>query len=643
MQYRFLASIWLGKGEKTCPRKLKGRLKGNGGGISDGKLIMENFNSTTGKKRFLRPKILALMGLIAVLLIGAAVVAFNHSGSKIAITSDSSTFVVERKPLKISVIESGTIQSREQIILKCEVEGRTTILTLVEEGTRVKKGDLLVELDASALLDAKIDQQIRVQNAEASFVGSRENLAVVENQAKSDIDKAELALDFAKQDLKKYVEGEYQNERKKMESEITLAKEELQTAEEKLKWSKKLFEKQYISQTDLQIDELSAHRNKLDLELAENNLRLLEDFTHPRNLAKLESDVNQAEMALERTTRKAKADVVQAEAELKAKESEFERQKDKLKKNEEQITKTKIYAPADGLVIYATSAKSRGFRGMEEPLVEGREVHEQEELIYLPTTNAVKAVVKVHETSLQKVKIGLPVEVKVDALPGRTFTGRVEKIAPLPDAQMVWMNPDLKVYNTEVYLEGEGDYLKTGMSCKAEIIIEEYGDVIQIPVQAVLRIGAEPTVYVLKGGDFEPRKVKIGMDNNSRIRILEGLQVGEVVLLTPPLAPAAVGQQVTNSVAGEAGMEQKAQPSATENMKGAGTEKAEEERPKALGEPSPEQMQKMRERFEKMSPEEREAEMRKMRERFENMSDEEKEKIRKQWEGRRQKQAGEGG
>jgi HlyD family secretion protein len=591
-----------------------------------------NSGSATVKRRFLRPKILIPVVVIVFLLVGIGVVAFNHSGSKTILAADMPTFVVKRGPLRISVTESGTIQAREQIILKNEVEGRTTILTLVEEGTRVKKGDLLVELDASELIDARVDQQIRVQNAEASFIGARENLAVVENQAKSDVDKTTLALDFAKQDLRKYVEGEYLNQRKEMESEITLAKEELQTAEEKLKWSQKLAEKEYISQTELQIDELSAHKNKLDLELAENNLRLFEDFTHPRNLAKLESDVNQADMALERTDRKAKADVVQAEAELKAKESEFERQKDKLKKNEEQIAKTKIYAPADGLVIYATSAKSRGFRGSEEPLVEGREVREQEELIYLPTATAVKAVIKIHETSLQKVKVGLPVVVTVDALPGKTFTGHVEKIAPLPDAQMVWMNPDLKVYNTEVYLEGEGDYLRTGMSCKAEIIIEEYNDVIYIPVQAVLRIGSEPTVYVQKGREFEPHKIKTGLDNNRMIRVIEGLREGEVVLLTPPLAPATVEQgaekAVSETPAGEAVTEQKAKPSGVESVEEAGTGKIEQERPRPEGGPSPEQMQKMRERFEKMSPEEREAEMQKMR---------------KQWEGRRQRQAGEGG
>ena len=586
------------------------------------------------KSFFLRTKLLALAAIIVLLLIGIAVVAFssatgNHSSSKEYSAGDMPSFAVKRGPLRISVTESGTIQAREQIILKSEVEGRTTILFLVEEGTVVKKGELLVELDSSQLLDERVDQQIRVQNAEAAFIRARENLAVAENQAESDIDKAELTLDFAKQDLRKYVdlEGEYQNQRKEVESRITLAKEELQTVEEKLKWSRELYKKEYISRSELQIDELGVNKRRLDLELAENNLRLLEDFTHPRKLAELESDVKQAEMALERSKRKAKADVVQAEAELRAKESEFKRQKDKLKKNEEQIEKTKIYAPADGLVIYATRAQTRGWRSNEEPLDEGREVREREELIYLPTATAVKAEVKIHEASLQKVSVGLPVRVTVDALPGRTFTGEVAKIAPLPDATMVWLNPDLKVYNTEVYLEGEGDNLRTGMSCRAEIIIEEYDDATYVPVQAVLRVGAEPTVYVWSGKDFEPRKVEVGLDNNVMTRIILGLKPGEIVLLTPPLADAVVeqaaGKVAIEKSAAENDKARKARAIDKNDEQKADIEEAEQERSKGEMELTAEQREKMREKFEKMS-------------------DEEKEEMRKKWMGRRQRQGGAG-
>ena len=328
-------------------------------------------------------------------------------------SAEMPSFVVKRGPLTINVLESGTIKAREQVIIKNEVEGRTSIISLIPEGTRVKKGDLLVELDSSSLLDSKIDQEIRVQNAEASFINATEHLAVAKNQAKSDIDKAELTLEFAGQDLTKYIEGEYPNQLKEAQAKITLAQEELTRVQETLTWSKTLYEEKYISQTELQADELAEKKKILDLELARNNIDLLKNFTYERNIAQLQSDVSQAEMALERTRRKATADVVQAEAELKAREAEYKRQKDKLAKIEEQIEKTSIFAPADGLVIYATSAKSGGWRSNVEPLDEGQEVRERQELIYLPTASSAKVEVSIHEASLEKVGLGLPAVVTV--------------------------------------------------------------------------------------------------------------------------------------------------------------------------------------------------------------------------------------
>ncbi len=451
-------------------------------------------------------------------------------------------FVVKQGPLRISVTEAGVVQAMEKIIVKNEVEGKTAIISLVDEGVRVKKGDLLIELDSSNLLDQKVDQEIRVQNAEAAFISAREDLAVVENQAQSDIDKAQLAYDFAVQDLDKYLKGEYPNQLKESESKITLAEEEVTRAQEKLEWSRKLFQEKYISQTELQADELAEKKKVLDLELAQNDLKLLVDFTHKRRLAQLESDVKQAKMALERTTRKARADVVQAEANLKAKESEYERQQDKLKKIETQIEKTKIYSPADGLVIYATSAQvGHRYGSRTEPLDEGVVVQERQELIHLPTTSGYNAEVSIPEASLDKIRLSLPALVTVDALPGERFVGRVISIAPLPNAQSAFLNPDLKIYDTVVRLDNNGplNLLRAGMSCTVEIIVEQYEEAIYVPIQAILRVGKTPTAYVFKDKKFEPRKVDIGLDNNSMVRIVSGLEPGEMVSLAPPLVQAA--------------------------------------------------------------------------------------------------------
>lgn len=480
--------------------------------------------------------------VLALVLVSIGVAKLRLPGGDTEVTDDLATFLVRRGPLRISVTESGTIKAREQVIIKSEVEGRTSVLYVIPEGTQVKEGELLVELDASLLVDTRIDQQIKVQNAEAAYIGARENLAVVENQAKSDVDLAELTLKFAKQDLAKYMEGDYPNLLDEAEAQITIAKEELKRAEEKLNWSQKLFDEKYISRTELQADQLAFKKAELNLDLANNNRELLEKFTYQRNIDQLNSDVSQAEMALERTRRKASADIAQAQADLKAKESEYNRQQDKLNKIEEQIAKAKIYAPAEGQVIYASSAKRQWWRSSAEPLDVGSDVQEREELIYLPTTLAVTAEVDIHEASLKKVKVGLPAIVTVDALRGRIFSGRVAQIAPLPDAQSMWMNPDLKVYDTDVYIDSNDAALRTGMSCRAEIIIEQYEDVVYVPVQAVLRVKGRSTVYVVKGKTLEPRPVEIGLDNNRMVRILSGLAEGEEVSLTPPLEAASADE-----------------------------------------------------------------------------------------------------
>jgi HlyD family secretion protein len=551
------------------------------------------------------------------------------------------TFRVQKGPLTISVVESGTIKSLEQVSLKSEVEGQATLIFLIPEGTQVQKGDLLIELDASKLQDELIQQQIAVDNADAAFIRARENLAVTKNQAESDISKAELDYQFAQEDVTQYVEGQHPQDVKEEEANITLAREELERAAEKLKWSERLYEEQYISQTELEADRLTHNRAQLNYELAVASLQLLQDYTSKRKLAELESNVEQMQMALERVKLQANADIVQAEADLKAKETDLRQQRSKLEKVERQLAKTKITAPRDGLVVYATSVQGGGRHRME-PLQEGQAVRERQELIYLPSAESMMAEVQIHESSLEKVRVGLPVRVSVDALPGQVFTGRVAKIAPLPDAQSAWLNPDLKVYPTQIHLDGSHPELRTGMNCQAEIVVERYADALFVPVQAVVRVGAQPTAYVRAREGFEARPITIGLDNNSMVHVLAGLEVGQEVLLTPPLEAKAqaaepeVAAAVPGEDEGEApGTDAPPQPLGEAAQAGPARPGPEgEQRAAPFGEMTPEQRAEMRKRFENMSPEEREA-MR--RRRMENMSPEQREEFERR---RNERQSG---
>lgn len=561
-------------------------------------------------------------GVVAAFLVVAVVVGavffFAPGDRQNSSQAMQPTFGVRQGPLTISVNVAGTIRPREQVILKNEVEGQTVVLFLIEEGKEVKKGDLLVELDASQLVDQRVNQQIQVINTEAAFVNARENREVVRSQTQADVDQAGLTLEFARQDLAQYTDGEYPKLEKEAKAKITLAEETQANAKNTYDWSQKLFVEKYLSEAELKKDELSWKKASLDLELARDDLNLLQNFTYKRRLAELESDLKQANMALERTRRKAAADLVQAEAKLKAGEAEFNQQKDKLTKIEEQIGKTRILAPMDGTVIYASSTKM-SWHSNDEPLGEGQAVRERQELIYLPTTAAYNAEGKIHESSLQKIRLGLPVRITIDALPGKQFTGRVSSIAPLPDATSMFMNPDLKVYNSVIQIDGNGAELRNGMSCQAEIVVDHFADALFVPVQSVLLVGGRPTVYVQEGREAVAREIVIGLDNNSMVQVTGGLLAGEKVLLAPPLAAAQVQENngpvsplpgavvvppnpATATVAAPA--------SGGDAASGGGQEGRTTD---SGGKPTPEEREKMRQRLEKMTPSERESYLQKKR------------------------------
>jgi len=628
-------------------------------------MTAKNNNKTSGgngRKPF------RLIGIaVGIVVIGVVVVWLKVGRGSESPIAQLATFAAKRGPLTISVLEAGTIKAREQEVIYNEVEGRTSIVKIIPEGTRVKEGDLLVKLDVSTLTDKRIDQEIGVQNAQASFINAKENMEIVKNQAVSDVNVAELTLLFAKQDLKKYNDpnGEYHNLLEAAKNKITLAKEELTRAQQTLEWSERLFTEKYISLTEVQGDRLTRSRADVNVLLAENDLSLLEEYTYVRQIAQLESNVRQAEMALERTTRKANANVVQAEAELKAKEQEYNRQKDKLAKIEDQLKKATIYAPREGMVIYATSAQQGPFRrDNRQPLEEGVTVFERQELIYLPTASSSKAEVNVHEASLQKVRVGLPAVITVDALPGKKFFGTLARIAPLPDAQSMWMNPDLKVYNSDVYLETDDPSLRTGMGCKVEIIVEQHEEAIYVPVQTVIRVKGKPTLYLVKDdGTTEERKVEIGLDNDLMVRIISGLKEGDIVLMTPPLKEATVdagsrmlsGSGDSNEAADAsrqrirdrldaANGSSPGRPAVTSDGQEGPTRERQGRRPTDANAPegsmgpggmgqnlTPEQREQMRQMMQNMTPEQRQ-QMEAMRKQFESMSPEEKAKMQQQFQ-----------
>jgi hypothetical protein len=137
--------------------------------------------------------------------------------------------------------------------------------------------------------------------------------------------------------------------------------------------------------------------------------------------------------------------------------------------------------------------------------------------------------------------------VTIDALPDRVFTGRVRFKSVLPDQQQRWMNPDLRVYRSEIEVLADDLRARPGMSCSIEIIVEDLEDVVHVPVQAVFLDGGATVAFVQESGGHAKRPVEVGQNNGKWVEVRSGLTAGEVVLLSQPpgmsLAPAIEEQE----------------------------------------------------------------------------------------------------
>ncbi len=477
--------------------------------------------------------------VVVVLLVaaGATTIFFGMGRDKLSIETGS-TYKVTRGDLRISVVESGNLKAKKSVEIECDVEGRATIVYLIPEGTFVKEGELLVELDSSDLEERLTTQEISYESAKASLVQAEENLKIQDSQNTSDILAGELAVRFAQNELDKFLkDGSLELERKQLENNIIIADAELKRAQDRVEWTRKLEEKGFVTSDELEADELTLERRVIDLFDAREQKRLSEKYDFPMNEEKLRADLQEANLELDRINRRAKSQIAQKEADKNSKKAQYDLQDKRLKKLEEQYESCTVHAPQDGLVIYGEQGGGgRMGRDDDDMIEEGTEVRFRQTLITLPDVSIMMVDCDVHESAIDKVDEGMDAVITIDAFQDESYKGTVTKVAILPDSQSRWLNPDLKVYSTDVTMEGGNGKLKPGMSAKVEIICKELKQVIYIPIQSVYRRGGREVCYVrTPAGGIEVRTVKVGMNNEQFVEITSGLEQGEVVLLYAPI------------------------------------------------------------------------------------------------------------
>lgn len=427
---------------------------------------------------------------------GAAAVAARSGILHAKATPSTPLYRAVRTQLPITIKAQGGLESGKNRDVINRVEGQTTILFVVPDGTLVKKGDLLCELDSSAIRDKLVAERITIE------------------QAAADVESAVKTREVAEFSLREYEGGTYPQARQNAEIALKTAETNLLQASGRFDWSTRMHAQGFIARSQTIADRDSKANCEITLDRTKGQINVLEDYTRRKKVIELSAAVQ-----------KARSDELSKQAKLALEES-------KRKKYEGLIDHCKMTAPIDGLVVHANDGMMR-FGGTQEIIQDGTTVRENQTLLRIPDVSHMRVNAKLDESVVSRAAPGQKARVRIDALTGVVLEGRVTAVQTMSDP----INrdfPEARFYTVLVALDNVPRAVRPGMSAKVEILASEADGVLAVPMKAVLQARGENFVYVGGAdGSMLRRGVRLGGCNDELIEIVEGLGENEVVSLNP--------------------------------------------------------------------------------------------------------------
>lgn len=436
------------------------------------------------------------------------------------------TAVAREMVVPHTILAGGELQSADAVDVVCEVEGtQLKIVEMVPEGTQVESGQIVVQLDPSEINDRLAQQRIKVTQADAAAKAAAEELKIQRNLGDSAIAAAKLTVTLAELDRKKYMEGEYQVEMNNLKGMIALAETDLQDAKDMVEHVDKLVRKGFRTPEQLESKKQAVERAKFALSRDQEKLQILERFTRERQEVELTAKAEETIRELERVQSSNSAAMAKAETDLEVAEATAALEHEQLSRIEEQLKYCDVCAPADGTLIYAKDKNKK--------IALGEVVHFKQILFSLPDLTKIKVAAFVHESEIQRVKLGMPADIRVDAFPDVPLTGKVLSVATYYDSTRHWVSGGVKEYATDILIEEIPSHvsLKPGMTAQVSIQIGDLSRGVIVPVVAVAQDDESSYCFRQVGDRYEPTEVSLGENSENYVEILAGLTVGDRVAL----------------------------------------------------------------------------------------------------------------
>jgi len=199
------------------------------------------------------------------------------------------------------------------------------------------------------------------------------------------------------------------------------------------------------------------------------------------------------------------------QAELERFESRMSTAKAAMEDAELRLSRCTITAPMNG-VIRRLDAKIGLFLNIGDPVAEILQI------------DRVKAVVGIPESDVAAVRTLAEVDLTIQALASRRFTGRTYFLSPSPESFA-------RLYRLELELANPDGDILPGMFFRAHVVKQVVDDAISVPLYSIITRGKEQFVFVARDGMVHKQPVQLGIIEGWQVQITEGLAPGDQVVI----------------------------------------------------------------------------------------------------------------
>jgi HlyD family secretion protein len=398
--------------------------------------------------------------------------------------TDRQLVQVVRGDLKITVSGNGNIQPSDDVTLTFGTSGRVDKVD-VEEGDRVRQGDILAKLDTDYL-------ELALTQAEVALNGQQ----VAVTQADVDVTEAKLALKMAEQRYDQLFDR----------PDIDMAEANVDDAHDYLEYVAKNLsnaeEPQAVAMWQGAFGYAQAR-----LEAAEARLNTVDrwfDFDEEKEIRKMEVSLAEESLELARQMHE------QSEYSLR----QF---KQALKQAEKDLSEAAITAPFDGVIagVHVKKGDMIPFPNLAAAPV-----------IRLVSYERMELLVEIDEMDIPYLKAGQEVTIVADPLPELEFAGEISTIFPVPREI-----GGVVVYDVKIKFDVPDDSgIRVGMNATAFTTSSMRSDVLLIPNRAIKGDKrGDPMVEVMAGDQIQKRPVALGASNGLETEVLSGLDEGDII------------------------------------------------------------------------------------------------------------------